>query len=163
MRKPFVLLAGLLLAVGMLGSAALADEDGEDRPDDRGLAPPEEREDICDERHNNLNQEAEPIDLSDGDVEEHTVDDVTFWVVRHGVEYDRAVYREPARLGSDNFCFPGSDTGSFWFGIAGPDLTPIHHKGQASLYFETDPGEWQSLTAQFEDGDLIHVNGVEPE
>lgn len=67
-----------------------------------------------------------------------------YWVVRHDVEYERAVYREPARLGPDNFCLASSDAGSFWFGIAGPDLTPIEHKGQTSLYFEDENGDWHS-------------------
>lgn len=92
---------------------------------------------------------------------------VTFWRVDHGVDYSdgHAIYREPARLGGDNFLLGGSDTGSFWFGIAGPDLTPIHHRGQVDLYFDEtgDEEDYQLLVAQFDDGDFLRVNGVEPE
>lgn len=62
-------------------------------------------------------------------------------------------------------CSVGVIPGSFWFGIAGPDLTPIHHRGQVDLYFDEtgDEEDYQLLVAQFDDGDLLHVNGVEPE
>lgn len=163
-RRLRVVMAAMMAALALFAGPAVA----QDNPG-RAYGPPEGDEPICDERHNNLSSQADPIELEDGDVEEKTAtnddgEEVTFWVVHHGVEYQRAVYREPARLGPDNFCLGGSDVGSFWFGIAGPDLTRIEHQGQVRLYFEDANGDWHSLRAQFDGrGQLLHVNGVEPQ
>lgn len=144
------------------------------------------------EKGNSLQAVAEPVDLEEGDVEVMTSDsdasnfdeEFTYYVVRHGVEYDRAVYREPARLGGENFDLTGSDVGSSWFGVSAPrDGTQhkIDHKGLVSLYFiiENDGDlrvsdededvvidgdvEVKSLQVQFNGkGELLHANGIEP-
>lgn len=163
-RRMLVVWASMLGVLALLTGPAIS----QDGPGQGHGPPPEGDEGVCDERHNNLRSQADPIELDDGDVEEMTGTDdgeaITYWVVRHDVEHERAVYREPARLGPDNFCLADSDTDSFWFGIAGPDLTPIEHKGQTALYFEDESGDWHSLKVQFDGrGQLRHVNGVEPE
>lgn len=132
------------------------------------------------EKGSSLQAVAEPVDLEEGDVEVKTSDpnasnfeeEFTYYVVRHGVEYDRAVYREPARLGGENFDLTGSDVGSFWFGVSAPDTGgvqhKIDHKGQVSLYFiiENDGDgdvEVKSLQVQFNGkGELLRANGIEP-
>ncbi len=127
------------------------------------------------ERGNSLRSEATLIDLEEGDVEIQVSDEsaanfdeeFTYYVVRGLPEYDRAIYREPARLGGQNVELGGWDGGSFWFGVTAPDENgiqhPIEHKGQVSLYLEVD-GEWQWLKVQFNGkGELLSVNGVEPE
>ena len=132
-RRRFVQLAGALIGVGAFGSTNVL---GEGNVDEMATPPNSRRAPY---RGNSLRSVAEPIPLEDGDVEEVTVtndgETVTYWVVRHGVEYDKAVYREPARLGGSNYELGGSDSGSFWFGIAGPDMDPIAHQGQVNLYF----------------------------
>lgn len=170
-RRSVGFVAITLLALGLFVAPGLA-QDGPGR----GHGPPEGDEEICDERHNNLRSKADPIELDEGDVVAKTSDpaqdnfdeEFVFWRVDHGKEYDRAVYRESARLGPDNFCLTGSEVGAFWFGVSAPDEDgvqhEIDHQGQATLYFEVDDGEWLSLTAQFDgQGNLRDVNGVEPE
>lgn len=123
------------------------------------------------ETGNRLRPRAEPVALQPGDVEEVHVADPdpgqaeVYWVVRHGVEFDRALWREPAVFGNFNVNLGGSDSGSFWFGILGPGLEYRHHEGQLILYMLTDAGVWKSLTAQFTSqnrDELLHVNGIEP-
>lgn len=161
-RRMLTVSISMMAAVALLATPALSQSGP-----GQGHGPPERGDDVCQERHNNLRSQAEPIDLAVGDVEERTGkrdgEEVTYWVVRHDVDFSEAVYREPSRLGPDNFCLGGSDVGSFWFGIAGPDLTPIEHSGQANLYLQDDDG-WHSLKAQFNGrGELKHVNGVAPQ
>lgn len=127
------------------------------------------------DRGNSLRSIAEPVDLEEGDVEVEQSDpsasnfdeEFTYYVVRNIGEYDSALYREPARLGGDNFELSGSSVGSFWFGVTGPGEDGLQHKidhqGQISLYLEED-GTWRSLTLQFNgQGELLHVNGVSPQ
>ncbi len=129
------------------------------------------------EKGNSLHAVAEPVELEEGDVEVKTSDpnasnfeeEFTYYVVRHGVEYDRAVYREPARLGGENFDLTGSDVGSFWFGVSAPEdgvQHKIDHQGQVSLYFIVEnegEDEVKSLKVQFNgQGKLLHANSVEP-
>lgn len=129
------------------------------------------------EKGNSLRAVAEPVELEEGDVEVKTSDpsasnfdeEFTYYVMRHGVEYDRAVYREPARLGGENFDLTGSDVGSFWFGVSAPEdgvQHKIDHQGQVSLYFVVEnegEDEVRSLKVQFNgQGELLHANGVEP-
>lgn len=162
MKKTLTAALVLALALGMMAGPSLANQgEGQDHapvdPDDRF-------------RNNSFASQSDPVELSPGDVEEFTAEDddgeeVTFWAVRHGVTYENSVYREPARLGPDNFELGGSETGSFWFGIAGPDLTEIVHEGTAWVYFdESGDGDWTHLKAEFaDDGELLQVNGVEPQ
>lgn len=102
-------------------------------------------------------------------------EEFTYWKVSYEPQsWDTWVYREPARLGGGNFvwevgaCYTFS--GSFWYGVSAPDNDGIQHEivhdGQATQYFDTADcggGGWTEITAQFADGQLLHVNGVEPE
>lgn len=153
----------LALALGMMAGPSLADQsDGQGEPDraDSG---------------NSLSSESEPLrvievleqtsDPSQGNFEE----EFTFYKVTYQeVSYDTWVYREPARLGGDNFVLEGLDatSNSFWYGVSAPDENGIQHEivhqGQAIQYFDTSDG-WESLTAQFDNGELLDVNGVEPQ
>lgn len=124
---------------------------------------------------NILSMLSEPAELDEGDVkaqaasesEANFESDFTYYEVSHGLDYEEAIYREPARLGGDNVELSGSSTGSFWFGVSGPDedgvQSEINHQGKTLLYLKTDEG-WKSLEAQFNgEGELQHVNGVSPE
>lgn len=117
-----------------------------------------------------LSVEEKTSDPSQSNFEE----EFTFWKVTYESQsWDTWVYREPARLGGGNFVFePDScwTTDAFWYGVSAPDSDGIQHeifhRGQATQYFDTDDcgeGGWTEITAQFENGDLLHVNGVEPE
>lgn len=99
--------------------------------------------------------------------EEFTFYTVRFEDVSDVTEY---TYREPARLGGNGDVTVGA-TGSFdsfWFGVSGPGADGVQneivHKGQVSIYYETDDGDVRSLVAQFDgNGELRSVNGVTPE
>lgn len=159
MRKSLLLLVALL-ALSLIAGPAVAKNGNGNGPD----------------RDNSKRSEATPIDLDPGDIEVVTTDvgaanfDETFdyYVVRHGVEYDEAVYREPARTGPDNFRLGESDAGAFWFSVSAPDADGVQHRidhrGQVAFFMkDADTGEWMSLKAQFNGkGELVHVNGVKP-
>lgn len=125
-------------------------------------------------RSNILAMMSDPVELEEGDVEAQAASesdtnftsDFTYYVVHHDQDYDKAIYREPARLGGGNVELSGSTTGSFWFGVSAPDddgiQSEINHQGKVLLYLETEDG-WKSLEAQFDgQGELQHVNGVSP-
>ncbi len=111
--------------------------------------------------------EAEVSDPDAGNFEE----EFTYYVLRfEGLPYDTWTYREPVRLGGENFVVEGEDESinAFWFGVSAPDgdgiQHQVHHKGQVSMYYETAGGDVVSLIAQFNGkGELLHVNGVAPE
>lgn len=125
-------------------------------------------------RSNVLSLLSDPVTLEEGDVQAKTANeseanfdsDFTYYVVNHEVDYDKAVYRETARLGGNNVELSGSTTGSFWFGVSAPNeegmQSQINHQGKILMYLETEDG-WKSLEAQFNgEGELQHVNGVSP-
>lgn len=126
-------------------------------------------------RSNILAMTSEPVELEEGDVEVQTASEgdanfesnFEYYKVDHGVDYDKAIYREPARLGGDNVELSGDASGSFLFGVSGPNdegiQSEVNHQGKTMLYLNTDDG-WKSLEAQFNgEGELQHVNGVSPE
>lgn len=85
------------------------------------------------------------------------------------VVYSTWVYREPARLGGKNTVAELPDAGAasaFWYGVSAPDADgiqhPVGHDGKVIQYFETEDG-WRSLSAEFSEGELVHVNGVAAE
>ena len=126
---------------------------------------------------NSLRAQATPVELDPGDVEilesdtdaDNFEEEFTYYVVRHGIEYEEASYRGPARLGPENHVLGGSDAGSFWFGVSAPDpedgiQSEIVHKGQENLYMKDSNGDWHSLKVQFNGkGELLHVNGEAPQ
>jgi hypothetical protein len=132
---------------------------------------------VANHNNNRRRSEAEPVDLESGDVVAKTADpsqanfeeEFTYWRVDHGIVYTESEYREPARTGPDVYHLGGGDYESFWFGVSGPDddgvQHEINHKGQVAFYMlEEGTGEWKSLKVQFNGkGELIHVNGVEPQ
>ncbi|WP_276253180.1 hypothetical protein [Halomontanus rarus] len=73
-------------------------------------------------------------------------------MVRHGITYDDADYRAPARVGPH---VVDDDEGI---------QQPTDHKGQVAIYMlESETGEWKELKVQFNSqGELVHVNGVRP-
>ncbi|MDG5821807.1 hypothetical protein [Natronococcus sp. A-GB7] len=96
-------------------------------------------------------------------------EEFTYYVVRYDeIVYGRYVYREPARLGGQYNVtdYPDEQTSSaFWFDVSGPRLedgiqSRIVHNGKVTQYYRTEDG-WKSLVAEFEDGELLSVNGVE--
>ncbi|SNR31578.1 hypothetical protein SAMN06265360_1021 [Haloechinothrix alba] len=165
-----IVLAGgaTILALGVMAGPAVASGDGQ------GMS---QGPDACDSQHNNLRGQADPVELEPGDVVTRTSDpeqdnfeaEFDFYRVDHGLtDFDETVYREPVRLGPDNYCLGASSgTGSFWFGVTAPDgdgiQHKIDHKGKIWLYFDAEGG-WKSLELQFDGkGQLRHANGVAPQ
>jgi hypothetical protein len=98
--------------------------------------------------------------------EEFTYYVVRFETIENVVNW---TYREPAvRGGNNDYSIVTSGSWSaFWFGVSGPDGSgiqhPVDHKGQVSMYYETQDGDVYSIIAQFNGkGELLHVNGVRP-
>lgn len=161
MRRALVLAMSTMMVLGMLAGPALANN---------GKGPPDRDA----PRGNSLISVSEPVELEPGDVEVQTSDPgadnfeeaFDYYVVRHGIDYDNAVYREPGRLGGDNFELAASSVGSYWFGVSGPDedgvQSEIVHDGTVWVYFDTGDG-WQHLKLEFADGELLSANGVSPE
>jgi hypothetical protein len=97
-------------------------------------------------------------------------EEFTYYVVRfEDIDHVGWTYREPARLGGNGDVSMDWDatSGAFWFGVSAPDADGIQHeighKGQASMYYETEDGDVYSIVAQFNGkGELLHVNGVAP-
>jgi hypothetical protein len=81
--------------------------------------------------------------------------------------YGRYVYRGPARLDGQNNVTDYADkqtSSAFWFGVSGPRLedgiqSQIVHNGKVTQYYRTEDG-WKPLVAEFEDGELLSVNGT---
>lgn len=126
------------------------------------------------EKGNSMRSEAQPVTVTSVEAEvsdpsaSNFEEEFTYYVVRfEDVEFDKWMYREPARLGGgENHVAEFSTTwDAFWFGVTAPDSEgiqhKINHKGQATQYFMDTEGNVYSLTAQFNGkGELLHVNGV---
>lgn len=125
---------------------------------------------------NSARSVAEPVEITSVEAEvsdpdaANFDDEFTYYTVRfEEIEYDTWTYREPVRLGGngDFVDETGGTADAFWFGVTAPDedgiQTEIEHKGQVSMYYETEDGDVYSIIAQFNGkGELLHVNGVEP-
>lgn len=164
-RRHVLKVAGSIAGAGLVGAVPVGAESH------TGTAPGR-----TNDRGNWIRGRSELVDVVS--VEEKTSDpsadnfedEFTYWRVTFDtLTYDTWVYREPARLGGGNYVVEGvggAERGSFWYGVTAPDGNGIQHEivheGQAIQYYDT-PGGWMELTATFEDGDLLDVNGVEPE
>lgn len=154
-RRKFARIGGSIAALGVLGVEPV----------------------LAGHNDNSRRRQAEPVELEPGDVvairsdqsQDNFDKEFTYWRVDHGVEFTESEYREPARTGPDVFHLDASDVESFWFGVSAPDgdgiQHEVNHKGQVAFYMkERGSDDWKSLKAQFDGrGDLLHVNGVEPE
>jgi hypothetical protein len=97
-------------------------------------------------------------------------EEFTYYVVRfEEINHTEWTYREPTRLGGNGDVSMDWDgtSSAFWFGVSAPDANgiqhEIEHKGQVSMYYETEDGAVYSIIAQFNGkGGLLHVNGVKP-
>lgn len=163
MKRTLILAMAVVMALGMTGTA-LAQGQGKGKgPSDRA------------ERGNSLVAISEPAEIESVTAQTSNPDAVnfedefTFYRVDfEPVEYDRWVYREPSRLGSDNHVAgsPDATASAFWFGVTGPDADGIQHEivhdGTVWSYYVDDEGSVKHLQAEFSDGELLHVNGVQP-
>ena len=122
--------------------------------------------------NNRLRSIAEPVSLEAGDVRIVPFNGFDFFTVEHGLGngetgYTDYLWCEPVRRGGASDCTvadPGEPFDTLYLGIsAPPNQEQIEHKGQVSVYYDTPEG-WKSIIAQFNgQGQLLHVNGVEPE
>ncbi len=94
-------------------------------------------------------------------------EEFTYYVVRfEEIDHVHWTYREPSRLGGNNHSVAWEGlSDAFWFGVSAPDINgiqhEIEHKGQVSMYYETEDGDVYSIIAQFNGkGELLSVNGV---
>lgn len=164
-RRNYLKLTGGIVGLGLLGTVPVG-------ATEHHSTPPEATND----RGNWIRGHSEPVTVYS--VEEKTSDpsasnfdeEFTYWKVTFEPQtFDTWVYREPARLGGSNYVLEdlgGWTWDDFWYGVTAPDDDGIQHEivheGQAIQYFETESG-WMELTAKFDDGQLLEVNGVEPE
>jgi hypothetical protein len=125
---------------------------------------------------NSARSVAEPVEVTSVEAEVSNPeagnfeDEFTYYVVRfEEVDHVSWTYREPVRLGGDGDVVQDWEATSdaFWFGVTAPDengiQSEVEHKGQVSMYFESEDGNVYSIIAQFNGkGELKHVNGVAP-
>ena len=120
------------------------------------------------DRGNSLKSESVPAEIISVEtkVSDWNASDFTYYVVSFKNIDDNVqwTYREPARIGGQNHSVKWSGSANaFWFGVTGPGGSQIEHKGQVNMYYETADKTY-SITAQFNgQGELLHVNGVQPE
>jgi hypothetical protein len=164
MRKALKVAFALVLAFGLMAGPAFANNGN-----GKGNAP--------DRANTNetlgFHERAEAVEVSEvraevADPTRANFDEqfIYYRVSYEEVTYENHLYREVNRL-DGNFEFGAGTSSRFWFGVTGPDADGIQHQtvhptGKAVQYFRTDEG-WKHLTATFEDGRLVDVNGVEPE
>ena len=166
-RRNFVRIGGSIAGLGVLGATPAFGAEHN---------PPEYPPGKTTHRGNWIRGQAEDVEVtsvvketSDPDASNFE-EEFDYYVVHFEEQtYDTYVYREPARLGGGNFVSEYDNyvtSSAFWYGVTGQDSEGIQHEivhdGQVIQYFETKDG-WTELTAKFDDGELIDVNGVEPE
>lgn len=164
-RRRMLQATGGIVGLGIIGTVPVTANETTDHPPGQ-----------TNDRGNWIRGQSELVDVVS--VEEKTSDpsqdnfdeEFTFWKVTFAQQtFGTWVYREPDRLGGGNFVLDPEDdldSDSFWYGVSAPDNKGVQHEivhdGQAIQYFDTDEG-WTELTAQFDDGELQHVNGETPE
>lgn len=145
-RKIIALVAALVMALGLMTGVVSANQP------------------CISERGNALRSVATPVELTVDDVSIVQFGDFFYVAIDHnlGDDYNRFVWREPARLGGKNIVDKAQlGFNTLYLGVAGPDGGEVVHKGQVSVYYDLGDGVWVSIIAQFNgEGEFLSVNGV---